>query len=77
MRGLLIVALLMSSAAAQAAPQFHGITDHRPPRTERFVCKVLPRAGGGQCTTNPYAHLGAACECEGKTRPRPGVVSTR
>jgi hypothetical protein len=66
---LLLVTATPSSAAMRPFPP-HGPPDMR----NQFVCKVNPRQGGGNCTTVPYAHLGAACTCDG---PRNGVVSTR
>lgn len=82
MRKLIIVtALLLAAAAARSyaaqrplsLPRPHGPPDL--PNT--FVCKVLPRYGGGICTTVPYPHLGARCTCEGARGPRVGMVSTR
>ncbi len=72
-------AVLLASAAAPAKaaprplPGPHGPPDIPNP----YVCKVLPRDGGGQCTTVPYPRLGAPCTCEGERGLRRGVVSTR
>ena len=78
MRKLLIAAAVLAAAApALAAP--HAVPrPHGPPNIPNpYVCKVLPRYGGGRCTTVPYPRLGAACTCEGERGPRRGVVSTR
>jgi hypothetical protein len=77
----IIVALLllaMCAAPASAAPQSAMRLPHGPPDIPNiYICKVLPRYGGGACTTALYPRLGAACSCEGTKGPRAGVVTPR
>jgi hypothetical protein len=75
---LALLLLGVCATPASAAPHHVMPLPHGPPDIPNiYVCKVLPRYGGGTCTTNPYPHLGAACSCEGTKGPRAGVVSTR
>ena len=79
------IALLMTTAApaqelaVKIVPvAMHGHPRHAPPDpTPLHVCKVLPRYGGGTCTSPPYAPIGRKCSCEGPHGPRPGVVTWR
>jgi hypothetical protein len=80
MRKLWIVtAGLLAPVAAPALAASHmAPTPHGPPNIPNtFVCKVLPRYGGGVCTSPPYPHLGARCSCEGPRGPRLGVIAPR
>ncbi len=70
---MLVAALGSAAAAPRPLPGPHGPPDIPNP----YVCKVLPRDGGGQCTTAPYAHRGAPCNCDGEHGARHGVVSPR
>jgi hypothetical protein len=77
-RSFIVAAWLLASVATPALAAPHIAPRHGPPdRAYIFVCKVLPRYGGGVCTSTPYAHLGARCSCEGPHGPRWGVVSPR
>ena len=54
----------------------HGLQG--PPDVRRFyVCRVLPKDGGGFCTSPPYAPVGKSCTCDGPHGPRQGVVERR
>ncbi len=79
-------AVLIMTAAAPAREfaagimpvAMHGMPRHPlPDPTPMRVCKVLPRYGGGTCTSPPYAPIGRSCFCEGPRGPRPGVVTWR
>jgi hypothetical protein len=60
-----------------ATHTFHG-PGHGPPDVRQFyICRVLPRYGGGFCTSPPYAPVGKTCSCEGPHGPRPGAVEHR
>jgi hypothetical protein len=80
MRKITIVTAVLLGCAVPPAQAAMGGGVHRfgptdsSQATQRFVCKIIPRDGGGFCTTVPYAHLGVACTCDGG---RHGVVSTR
>ena len=78
-RYLMAATMLLASGAAPALAAPRPLPGpHGPPNIPNpYVCKVLPRYGGGQCTTVPYPRLGAPCSCEGEHGPRRGVVSTR
>jgi hypothetical protein len=74
----MMTALLLGIAAPSLAAPRPLPGPHGPPDIPNiYVCKVLPRDGGGHCTTTPYPHLGAPCTCEGGRGPRHGVVVTR
>jgi hypothetical protein len=79
---LIVAAVMGASAPARAAmvaggthtlPGGHGPPDVR----DLYICRVLPRYGGGFCTSPPYAPVGKRCTCEGPKGPRPGVVEHR
>jgi hypothetical protein len=83
---LVVAALPFAATPAHAAPALrvaavgvmHGQPGHGPPDvTKLYICRVLPRYGGGFCTSPPYAPLGRHCTCEGPHGPRPGVVEHR
>ena len=54
----------------------HGLQG--PPDVRQFyICRVLPKDGGGFCTSPPYAPIGKSCTCDGPHGPRQGVVERR
>ena len=72
-------AVLHASAAAPALAAPHAMPrGHGPPDVRQlYICRVLPRYGGGFCTSPPYAPVGKRCSCEGPHGPRPGLVEHR
>ena len=74
---LIAAALTIAASPAHAAPpRVPG--GHGPPDVRQlYICRVLPRYGGGFCTAPPYAPVGKRCSCEGANGRRWGAVEHR
>lgn len=75
---LLAAALMLAASPTQAATMHGGPGGHGPPDVRQlYICRVLPRYGGGFCTSPPYAPAGKRCSCEGPHGRRWGMVEHR